>query len=227
MTDSSKEIKILTIQFDLPIQYEEIPLLRGVVIKLSNLKSDLFHNHGENGVIYRYPLIQYKRLRHNAALISIGEACNVIHDIFENSDFSIKLGKRSEKLKVEKIKSLLYKMLIGGEFSYRLENWLPLNQENYKLYRQTKYFQQKAEILEKILTGNILAFCEGIGLNPQKNILSPITRIAREKVIPYRGQLMQAYDIDFRTNIFLPDYIGLGKGTGIGYGMLIKKNIRK
>ena len=229
MENNLKKTKILTIQFDLPVKYEELPLFRGAIIQLSQFKNNLFHNHTDEGVIYRYPLIQYKRIRHKAALLCQDEGTNAVHDIFETTDFSIMLGQKPVELKVEDIHAFPYHVGVWEEkFNYRLENWLPLNQENYQRYHQAEAFHEKVQILEKVLVGNLLSFCEGIGLKPEKEVRATIERIAKEKVIRYRGQVMQAYDIDFHSNVSIPNYAGLGKGSGIGYGMVlgVKKKSR-
>ncbi|MFW5721489.1 MAG: CRISPR-associated endonuclease Cas6 [Bacteroidota bacterium] len=42
--------------------------------------------------------------------------------------------------------------------------------------------------------------------------------MANEKVITYKDVKHQTFDVSFKTNIFLPEYIGLGKGVSIGFG---------
>jgi CRISPR/Cas system endoribonuclease Cas6 (RAMP superfamily) len=34
---------------------------------------------------------------------------------------------------------------------------------------------------------------------------------------------MMAFDILFKTNVSLPNYIGLGKGASTGFGMVVQK----
>ena len=59
----------LQLVFDTPLQSYEIPKFRAAVIEKTKRQSDLFHNHTEDaGVIYRYPLIQYKIKDKNLAL---------------------------------------------------------------------------------------------------------------------------------------------------------------
>jgi hypothetical protein len=38
---------------------------------------------------------------------------------------------------------------------------------------------------------------------------------------------MQAFDVEFKTNVSLPDYIGLGKGASTGFGVVVKKREKK
>jgi len=36
----------------------------------------------------------------------------------------------------------------------------------------------------------------------------------------YKEQQMQAFTLVFRTNISLPNFIGLGKGSSVGFGVI-------
>jgi hypothetical protein len=101
-----------------------------------------------------------------------------------------------------------------------------LNQENYQKYNEVESYHEKMKILEGVLMGNLLTFCEGIGIAPERPIKASIIRIVKEKRIKYRGQVMQACDVDFKTNLSIPDFIGLGKGSGLGYGMATKSPTR-
>ncbi len=217
-------LKMLSICFDLPIRYEQLSEFRGAVINLTRTKNDLFHNHSEHGVIYRYPLVQYKKLGGKAALLCMADGIEAIHDFFNGFHGQIRLGNTDLELKVDQIKANQFNVGVwDSQFEYLLSNWLPLNQENYQRYQAAETFAAKVQILENALVGNLFTFCEGVGMKPEKNIKAAITRIVSEKRITYRGTRMQAYDIDFRTNLSLPNLIGLGKGSGLGFGVVTMK----
>lgn len=227
MPEKYKHLRMLTIRFDLPIRYEELSQFRGAVISLTLEKNDFFHNHSETGVIYRYPKIQYKKLGGKAALICIDEGTEAIHEFFSGFNGQIKLGNQNLELKVEQIKAS--QINVGAwdnNFEFQLANWLPLNQENYQRYNEVESYHEKIQILENVLMGNLLTFCEGIGIKPERPLKAVITKVVSEKRIKYRGTTMQAYDVDIKTNLSLPDFIGLGKGSGLGYGVVTTKRIR-
>lgn len=227
MTEHMKDISIVSVIFNIPIRYEELPLLRGAVVKTTNFSNDLFHNHGDDGVIYRYPLIQYKKIRGKAALVCLEHGTEAVYDFFSQTDWSLNLGERRELLRVERIKSFRFTTGVWDQqYNYRLTNWLPLNQENYQKYHQSLRLAEKTAILEKVLTGNILTFLEGVGLKQDKAVVAAIRHINREKVLRYRGHLMQSYDIQFSANVTLPSYISLGKGSSVGYGVILSERLR-
>jgi hypothetical protein len=225
MEENFKPLRILTIRFDLPIRYEELSKFRGAIINLTKEKNDFFHNHSETGVIYRYPKIQYKKLGGKAALVCIDEGTEAIHDFFAGFHQPFIFGTEETELKVEDIKASQYNVGVWeSNFDYQLANWLPLNQENYQKYNEVESYHQKMQILESVLLGNLLTFCEGIGIAPERPIKAVITRVVNEKRIKYRGQMMQAYDVDIKTNLSIPNFIGLGKGSG--YGVVTIKRTR-
>ena len=228
MEESLKHLRILTIRFDLPIRYEELSKFRGAIINLTKEKNDFFHNHSETGVIYRYPKIQYKKLGGKAALVCIDEGTEAIHDFFAGFQHPFILGTDITELKVEDIKANQFNVGVWeNSFDYQLANWLPLNQENYQKFNEVESYHEKMKILESVLLGNLLTFCEGIGIDPERPIKASIIRIVKEKRIRYRGQVMQAYDVDIKTNLSIPNFIGLGKGSGLGCGMVTNSPTRQ
>ena len=228
MEESLKHLRILIIRFDLPIRYEELSKFRGAIIHLTKEKNDFFHNHSEAGVIYRYPKIQYKKLGGKAALVCIDEGTKAIHDFFAGFHEPFILGAEQIELKVEDIKAHQFNVGVWeNSFEYQLANWLPLNQENYQRYNEAESYHEKMQILECVLLGNLLTFCEGIGVNTERPIKAAITRIVNEKKIKYRGTLMQSYDVDIKTNLSIPNFIGLGKGSGLGCGMVTNSPTRQ
>jgi hypothetical protein len=84
----------------------------------------------------------------------------------------------------------------------------------------------KVFFLEKILIGNLLSMFKGVGITVTEDILLKISDIEKEEKVYFKGQKILSFNIIFKSNVFLPNYIGLGKGTSIGYGV-IKSNNRK
>ena len=223
MQETVKNLRLLTIRFDLSIRYEELSKFSGAIIHLTKEKNDFFHNHSETGLIYRYPKIQYKKLGGKAVLVCIDEGTEAIHDFFAGFHEPFILGDQEVELKVDDIKANRFNVGVWeSNFDYQLANWLPLNQENYQKYNEVESYHEKMQILESVLLGNLLTFCEGIGITPERPVKAVITRIVSEKKIKYRGTLMQAYDVDIKTNLSIPNFIGLGKGSGLGFGVVTK-----
>lgn len=223
-----KRIRILKICFDQEIHTNELPKFRGAIIEKTEQKSILFHNHiGESKLRYAYPLIQYKIIGNKGCLVCIDEGTDEIHNLLGQKNMDILLGDKKLTLSIESLSANHFNLNVWDTtFNYHIRNWLPFNEENYKKYNETESLVEKIGILEKILIGNILSFSKGIGYNVEKGIELSIKNILNERVAKYKGNKLTALDLTFKTNFFLPNYIGLGKGVSIGFGIIksIKDN---
>lgn len=223
-----KELELLTIKYKIPLYIDSIPKFRGVIIKESKGKNSLFHNHKGDEVIYRYPTIQYKQIDKSAGILLIGDSTKSISDISSSFGKEIQLGDKSYKLDVDYIRSKKVNISISDTIRhYRINNWIGLNQENYKIFKSISSISKKVEFLETIMKGHILSFANGIGYNIDKELFIEFTEIEKEKIIKYKSNMMQAFDLQFRTNIFLPNYIGLGKGVSLGMGCIVETKKQK
>lgn len=224
---TSKTIRLLTVSFNIELEHNEINHFRGAVIKTTKGKNDLFHNHSPNGTIYRYPLIQYKRLNKKAALLCIEEGIEGLQDFFAATNWKLDIGDRQQPVKVENLRVRQHRIGVWEKpFRYTLSRWLPLNQDNYKKYHQLEDFGQKIALLEKILLANILSFLQGIDLYVEEKIEIKIKHILNQRLENYKGQEMESFSLRFETNVSLPNYIGLGKGSSSGFGV-VKEEIRE
>lgn len=221
----AKYIRTLTVFYDAEISSKEIPLFRGAVLKsLGDKANVLYHNHtGEETFRYAYPLIQYKRLNGKAAITCVEEGVDLVGQILSELSATIQLGKREVECKVDHIHSSKEPIEIEDTFSvYQLHQWLPLNSKNYQDYQNTEDLVEKIQILERVLTGNILSFLKGVNTHLDEQLVIHITDILSQKVITYKSVKLMAFDIKFKVNINLPSYIGIGKNASIGNGTLIK-----
>ena len=220
-----KEIQVNVIRFANMMTRKEIPLFRGTVINCVQHDSVLFHNHLENRFRYSYPLIQYKLLDRKAAIVCISEGSEAIKEYFANFSSEIYLGDRKTTLILESSSSGVFQVGLGEKLhEYSLSHWLPLNRDNYAEWLAAGPLAEKSRILEKVLTGNILSFGKGTGIQFDDKIECTLTGIYGQYPAIYKGVRMLAFDITFSSNAILPDYIGLGKGVSTGNGILKERH---
>lgn len=220
-------INTLVIRFKNRIQPWGIPLFRGAIIEaVGENCSQLFHNHEGDGFRYNYPLIQYKRINGQAAIVCIGQGVEEIGAFFRNSNFSLKLGdKPSTTFEIESIIPHRTLMQVWNDsFHYYLHNWLPLNPENHQKYMEMEGIVERTQMLEKILIGNILSACKGLGITVEGEITCKILQTSEPQVTRYKQMPYVSLDGEFKSNITLPNYIGLGKGASTGHGIIAMKN---
>ena len=222
-------LQTLVIQFSNDIFQWEVPLFRGSVIDAMENTNILFHNHLDDDTFrYRYPLIQYKRIGGKAAIVCVGEGTEVIGEFFNNANFNMQIGERTLSMEVERMDAKRTLVQVWDtEFRYTLRKWLPLSSDNYRTYQSLEGIVEQCAFLQNILIGNILSFCKGVGITIEQEIKCVITQIMETRTYTYKGVKMQGFDVEFKSNISLPDYIGLGKGVSLGFGMVVRKHERK
>ncbi len=59
-----------------------------------------------------------------------------------------------------------------------------------------------------------------MGIYFNNKIKVTILQVDEPKVYKFKNIKMMGFDIRFKSNVSLPDYIGLGKGVSIGFGMI-------
>lgn len=221
------QLVIRHLSFDVPLSFSEIAAFRGAIANLVGYEHDLFHQHEQDkGYHYRYPLIQYKRLHQQAAITGLGKGAETLQLLSDRLPAPIKLGNRSITLDANKdlLRLLLLDLRPKPEV-YTISKWLALNPENYQLYQQADGLKEQVGILEKVLASNIIAFASGIGWDIPQPFKVFILSLDDSYPIVYKNTTLMGFSIKFKTDIFLPNYIGLGKGASRGFGIV--KEVRK
>jgi hypothetical protein len=185
---------------------------------------DLLHNHeqGSGRCLYRYPAIQFKLDDHLVIYAFKDEAIGILKEVF--------LGSR--EIVVEDVvidvfeKQIEIKEVPFGEddsqYVYRFTSpWLPLNQKNYREYRDLTDPQAQQKKLNSILINNIIGFCKFAGYTVA-NTLEVRSRF-RELEANLKGNTHLAFKGEFMINFLLPDFLGLGKSSSRGYGNIVRK----
>ena len=219
-----KKIRLLQVTFDTEIKGYEIPAFRSAVIEKVGRQHILFHNHLDKKFLYKYPVIQYKQIGKNPAIICVDYGVDEIHKYFENNNWDIEISGRLLEMKVKKLVNYEFVMNVWDKhFDNNIKNWIALNQENIGKYHELKSLPERILFLEKILTANILSFAKGIEWTIEKQIEVKIKEILSINNVTLKQKKMLGFDIDFSTNVFLPNFIGLGKSVSFGFGTVIVK----
>lgn len=216
------KIRYLRLRFANALAPHELPCFRAAVIERTERASAAFHNHRDpEGYYYRYPLIQYKIDHGRAAIVCIDDGADEIHHLLQQRDLTLRIGERTEAFTIEDVR-LHYVQVQTWQttFRYRLLNWIALNQENYPRYMALDSEIDRLQLLERILTGNLLAFAKSIGWRVEERLSTRITRLHDRRFLPYKGQDVLTFSLEFTTNVSLPDYVGIGKGSSVGFGVV-------
>jgi hypothetical protein len=224
-----KKLKVLTVIFDTEIKNHEINGFRSAVIEQAGRKHDMFHNHTlDSKSIFRYPLIQYKKIGKNPAIVCLGEGNDQIHHFFENKGQVVIINGAEHSVNVRKLYMNEFTLQVWDKsFNYRLSNWLPFNEKNYVEFLNADMENMKIGFLNKILTGNLLSLAKGIGWHVDKQIEANVQLIKSMRFVKYKEAHLMSFDVDFTSNVFLPNYLVLGKGVSRGFGVVFSGERRE
>lgn len=225
-----KYVRTLTVITDAEIRQNEIPLFRGAVINsLGEHPNVFFHNHLDDDKFrYSYPLIQYKRLEKKAAIVCVEEGVDIIGQFLTEVNGTLAVGERQITCNTGRIQPARILVQTWQEmFSYHVSRWLPLNSKNYQLYQNLEGVVEKTMFLENILKGNLLSMLKGLNIHLEKELILKITEIGEPYLLNNKGIKMMAFNADFNCNLSIPNYIGIGKNSSIGCGIIhqLRKDI--
>lgn len=220
-------IPIQYIIFAKGIQPYEIQCFRGAIIQqLGGEANPLLHNHKKDGLRYGYPLVQYKLQNGHPMIIALGDAIIELNPLLALSVLPLHIGNRDVNLKFEKTECYQYKVEVkDAPKYYSICNYIPLTESNVAKYESLLSLTDRICFLENILIGNILSFFKGIGYHAEEKLEVTITDMKPQKSIRYKSVNFQTFDLHFVSNVLLPDRIGLGKSTSIGFGTVIKESL--
>lgn len=227
---NDRYIRVLTVYYDTEISNKEIPFFRGAVLKSLGDKADLlFHNHvGEDKFRYAYPCIQYKRLGGKAAIVCVEEGVDVIGQFLAEFDGTLILGNRVVRCESQRLFPTRVLMQTWKQsFHYHLYRWLPLNSKNYQAYRMTDDENERMRLLERVLAGNLLSMLKSLNIYLEDELLVRITKVGEPYITYNKGIALMTFNVDFASNLSIPNNVGVGKNASIGYGVIHQIKERK
>lgn len=215
-------MKMLIVHFKNRLGKQETPYFRGATIAALQENNDvLFHNHTGEKLRYAYPLVQYKTMEGKACIVCVNEGAEAIGKLFASCNLNFMIGRRQETMEVESIQANHYSVEVTDTlFSYRIKDWLPLNQESYAKYKSASGLSEQVALLDRILIGNILSFAKGIGVFFEKEVVCRITHLSAPYTTKHKDTKLLGFNAEFECNVSLPEAIGLGKGSSLGRGIV-------
>ena len=215
------EIESIVITFENKLGLREVPFFRGATIDTIGRSNVLFHNHVEDGYRLSYPLVQYKSLSGKASIVCIGAATLYAKACVNDLQREVRLGRRKETLQIDEVFLDVTDVTTSDQtYRYRLYDWLPLNEENFKVFKTTQSLIERYQMLEDILTANVLSMAKGLGIYLDSKVICRLTEVNNLPNVQYKGVKMKSFEVEFISNVLLPEYVGLGKGCSIGHGVV-------
>lgn len=215
-----KKINILSLTFNLPIYGRQLPHWRGAFIEMGGWENDHFHNHnGDEGYHYRYPLIHYRLHKGKAGIVAFNEGVEALQQLLATTDWQINWQGQKQALQIQDLKMREWSLrLLPKPKPYKLFKWIALNADNYRTWKEADNLIERVTLLQNILASQILAFCSSMDYRVPERLEVQLTQIQlMEKVRCYKQEMI-AFNVEFETNLDLPDGIALGRAVSLGFG---------
>jgi hypothetical protein len=202
------------------MQYRDIPKLRGY---FSNKFAEFpqIHNHLPDGSYnYKYPQIQYRIVEGKPALLFMGEAVSILKEIFFNID-KIKIDWKKFNIYEKQIEVLEEEFgQSARDIDYEfISPWMALNEANFQKYKNSNKIEQQ-QLLKKILRGNLLTISKGFKYTIPNYDDINVEGYFKPLNVNFKNIKMLCFTGRFTVNFQIPDYLGLGKQSARGFGVV-------
>ena len=221
-------MRILTLTLNMPLHPGDIIGFRSAVSELAGRAHTLFHQHVPSaeeagGLSWDYPLIQYGVRRGRAVVLGIDAGAAAIrqHLLPVLAD-ELSFAGRTQRMTGYSIREVQEEpALLDAAQPFALSGWLALNAANYARWKTASDQPAlRSELLDRVLTGHLRAFAEGIGLAGYKDIVAHVDSVDRQKKITWHGTSLIRFDIQAQANFVPPAGIGLGRAAAFGFGQV-------
>ena len=168
---------------------------------------------------FSYPRVQVKILDEQIYIIGINEGVQPVLSIPDKIK-ELNFGNITFTINDFEIKNLEQQFIpLGSIVKYRfLTPWAALNHVTWNKYRSTPY-KKKASFLNKLLGNNLIFLAKEMGISMEKGVYVKV-KIPNLHPKSIDDNKWKALEGEFKTNILLPNYIGLGNGITRGYGAI-------
>lgn len=221
-------LRILRLRFpNIPLHPGDIPRFRAGVCENAGLENDIFHNHADrslesDAVRQRPALINYRVVRGRACLWGMGEGANALERWWLAAPDALVFGGKHYPLHSAEVRRENFNLdtMHDGEWKYyRLHDYLPLNPENYRRWLDTPSLVERAALVETILTGNLLGWCQAAGWWLDERLRLQVVDIHDRRKTNFKNVDLMKFELTYRCNLVLPEGIALGKAVSHGYGV--------
>ena len=168
---------------------------------------------------FAYPRVQVKILDEQIYIIGINEGVQPVLSIPDKIK-ELNFGNITFIINDFEIKNLKEQFTPSGnilKYSF-LTPWAALNHMTGNKYRSTPY-KKKASLLNKLLGNNLIFLAKEMGVSMEDGVYVKV-KIPNLHPKSIDDNKWKAFKGEFKTNIILPNYIGLGNGITRGYGTI-------
>ena len=168
---------------------------------------------------FSYPRVQVKILDEQIYIIGINEGVQPVLSIPDKIK-ELNFGNITFTINDFEIKNLEQQFIpLGTIIKYKfLTPWAALNHSMWNKYRSTPY-KKKTSFLNKLLGNNLIFLAKEMGVSMEEGVYVKV-KVPNFHPKSIDDNKWKAFKGEFKTNILLPNYIGLGNGITRGYGTI-------
>ena len=220
MNDSLSNIESVVVRIvtDKPVRKTPYQV-KGVFMKQYPNEPVISMINGKNREKYLYPRVQVKILNEQIFLIGLKEGVDPVLSLKEKiqtldfGNISFNVVNNESDLSENQLR------MTDKLMHYRfLTPWVALNQSTGSKFRKIKK-QEKIKFLNMLLAQNLIFIIKEFGSAVDEKVY---TKIIVPSLFPKSVDEKRwgSFSGEFKTNFFLPSYIGIGNGLTRGYGTI-------
>ena len=197
-------------------------LLRGAIASQFP-NQPIFHQHTQNGLIYRYPMVQYRWAKTAGVIFAFGVGAESLINVpFLNT--ALRLGDKIYYVADVQLDLFTHTFSISPRLNryFFRSPWLPFNQANYLRYQRLSSRQQQTE-RDRIAVANILSALKGLDIFLTEHLYAGFV-FKQSRVCRYKDVSLLGFQGTLLTNVDLPSGFGIGKAVSHGYGWIERAN---
>ena len=178
-----------------------------------------FHQHVEDGLLYRHPLIRYDVSTGDAVVAGLAAGAMLLRGVPPFTE--ITLGRETHR--VLRHQQEVMRVDLGPtssltEYEFRTP-YLALNQDNHVAWDRNSEVD-RCRLLVRVVVGNLLSLSKAVGLHVEERLAAEVDLEPDgwHEIKP--GVRLLGFRGTIRVNYLIPDLWGVGKSSARGFGTL-------
>jgi hypothetical protein len=177
---------------------------------------DLLHQHGREGLIYRYPRVLYRVEGRRPMIVAVENGIDAVSALTLVGE-SLRLGSTTRIVTDATLEVGDHQLgETDGPRGYRFSTpWLALNQENHARFARSD-LREGRRFLDLQIANNCLSLAKSFGLRVDRRVVARAD--VRQVPVRMKQIVMIGFLGTFEVNFHIPAGLGLGKMVSKGFG---------
>ncbi len=214
---------LLRLLLPVKLQLADVSAVRGFIS--TYFHNELLANRENSKIRYGASLVQYKIMDGDVVIVGMEQGAQILTLIHRHLTY---LNLKGRELEISAKNYIQGEQEIGlslEDMQYQfISPWMPLNQENFRAYKQFEYdhdYESQQNLLKRILIGNIIMLSKNF--HYEVDIRLQIQYLClTQQLQSFKGVQVLAFLGTFSVNFCLPQYWGIGRVPSRGFGTIIQ-----